>query len=167
MEWKELNLDKNTWTIPGARTKNGKEHIVHLSAQSLSIIHSLPKNGNYVFPSSKTTTPISAFADAKEALDKLMPTETPWRIHDLRRTFVTLAGENNLADPHVIEAAVNHLSGVAKAGVAGVYNRAQYLDQRRELFNAWSDYVSGLVVPKRAPQPVAKAAKVIAFPKLG
>ena len=49
---------------------------------------------------------------------------TPWMLHDLRRTAVT--GMANLGiEPHVVEAVVNHISG-AKAGVAGIYNRAEY-----------------------------------------
>ena len=43
--------------------------------------------------------------------------------------------------PHVVEAVVNHASGLAKAGVAGVYNRALYLEERRKALLAWSDYI--------------------------
>ena len=44
--------------------------------------------------------------------------------------------------PHVVEAVVNHVSGSAKAGVAGVYNRALYLDERRKALTAWAEYVA-------------------------
>ena len=53
----------------------------------------------------------------------------PWIIHDLRRTAVTLMAEKKIAPPHVIEAIVNHISG-HKAGIAGTYNRATYLEER-------------------------------------
>jgi hypothetical protein len=43
--------------------------------------------------------------------------------------------------PHVVEAVVNHMSGLAKAGVAGVYNRALHLDERRRALDAWAAYV--------------------------
>jgi hypothetical protein len=43
--------------------------------------------------------------------------------------------------PHVVEAVVNHMSGLAKAGIAGVYNRALYLDDRRAALSAWSSYL--------------------------
>jgi integrase len=160
MSWSELNLEDNIWTIPGSRTKNGKEHIVHLSHEALAIINDIPKSdgSKLVFRSGRKDkeTPISAFSDAKEELDKAMGIPA-WRLHDLRRTFDTLSAENDLANDHVIDAALNH----TKAGLRKVYNRAQYLSQRRQLFKAWGEYIDNLVSPK-ADQP--KAANVIAFP---
>jgi hypothetical protein len=46
--------------------------------------------------------------------------------------------------PHVVEACVNHVSGSAKAGVAGVYNRAEYLKERTAALNAWAAKVESL-----------------------
>jgi hypothetical protein len=51
-------------------------------------------------------------------------------LHDLRRTFVTRLNDLGI-EPHVIEALVNHVGGIAKAGVAGVYNRSAYAVQKR------------------------------------
>ena len=80
----------------------------------------------------------------------------PWTLHDLRRTVVTGMNELGIA-PHVVEAVVNHVSGRAKAGVAGVYNRAVYALEKRTALQAWADHldeVLGLgerkVVPIRA-----------------
>ena len=63
-----------------------------------------------------------------------------WVLHDLRRSFVTHVSEQGFAAPHVVEAAVNHISG-AKAGVAGVYNRASYLNEKRQAFELWGAHV--------------------------
>ena len=49
---------------------------------------------------------------------------TDWRLHDLRRTVVTGMNDDLGIWPHVVEAVVNHVTGAAKRGVAGVYNRA-------------------------------------------
>ena len=46
--------------------------------------------------------------------------------------------------PHIVEAMVNHVSGASKAGVAGIYNRAQYSAERRVLACRWADYISQL-----------------------
>ena len=65
----------------------------------------------------------------------------------LRRTMVTMMNEELGIAPHVIEAVVNHVSGLAKAGVAGVCNRALYLDDRRRALNVWSQYLTKLPLP--------------------
>ena len=59
--------------------------------------------------------------------------------------------------PHVVEAVVNHISGRAKAGVAGVYNRATYATEKRMALQAWADHLDRLlglgerkVIPMRA-----------------
>ena len=66
--------------------------------------------------------------------------------HDLRRTMVTMMNERLGIAPHVVEACVNHISGAAKAGVAGVYNKALYLAERRAAFEAWAKFVETLVM---------------------
>ena len=47
--------------------------------------------------------------------------------------------------PHVVEAVVNHISGRARAGVAGVYNRAVYAAEKREALQKWADHLNGLL----------------------
>ena len=66
-----------------------------------------------------------------------------WVIHDLRRTAATGMGELGVP-PHVIEAAVNHISG-SKGGIAGVYNRAQHLPERRRALDDWAKHVLAAV----------------------
>ena len=47
--------------------------------------------------------------------------------------------------PHIVEAVVNHISGPAKAGVAGVYNRAKYRAEKLDALERWAAHVDGLV----------------------
>jgi hypothetical protein len=54
-----------------------------------------------------------------------------------------MVGELGLAPPHVVEAIVNHVSG-HKAGVAGTYNKALYIEERRQALVAWGRYVGQL-----------------------
>jgi hypothetical protein len=61
--------------------------------------------------------------------------------------------------PHVIEAILNHASG-HKGGVAGIYNRAQYLAEKKQALERWADYVLAVVkgrsvnvVPMRQSTP--------------
>jgi hypothetical protein len=86
-----------------------------------------------------------------------------WTIHDLRRTFVTHVSELGFAQPHVIAAIVNHVSG-SKAGVAGVYNKAVYLAERRKALDLWAAHVARLVSrPEPQPQTGKTAASATAL----
>ena len=65
-----------------------------------------------------------------------MPRFTP---HDLRRTGSTLLTEKGYpAD--VIEKALNH----SVRGIRGVYNKAQYAEQRKQMLAEWGAYLEGL-----------------------
>lgn len=146
MEWREIESDN--WTLPQSRSKNDDEHVVPLSPEAQAILADLPRIGRYVF----TTTgrsPVSGFTRAKERIDKLMAdavepdTIPPFTIHDLRRTAATgMAGLR--FPPHVVEAVLNHRSGTRR-GVAGVYNRYSYADEKRAALVAWGRKVLELI----------------------
>jgi len=59
--------------------------------------------------------------------------------------MVTLMNERLGIQPHVVEAVVNHTSGAGKRGIVGVYNRALYLDHRRDALQSWEDHLQGLI----------------------
>ena len=66
-----------------------------------------------------------------------------WRYHDLRRTFAT--GMQRLGVRfEVTEAILNHISG-ARGGVAGIYQRHDWKDEKRAALQAWGAHVSALV----------------------
>lgn len=120
-------------------------------------------------------TPVSGFSRAKERLDAEMeklarkarglpekdddlrkalkikagdelPRYVPeWILHDLRRTAATGMARLNIA-PHVVDKVLNHVSGTIR-GVAAVYNRFAYTDERRAALDAWGRYVAALVQP--------------------
>jgi integrase len=78
--------------------------------------------------------------------NKLLPVEIPdWRLHDLRRTATTGMARLNIP-PHVVDKVLNHASGTIR-GVAAVYNRFEYLEERRAALEAWGRYVANLVTP--------------------
>jgi integrase len=95
-------------------------------------------------------TGFAGWSKAKTELDKAIANArrnrrdetamTSWRLHDLRRTFGTMLNDKGFAPPHVVEAIVNHISG-HKAGVAGIYNHALYLDERRQALNSWGRFL--------------------------
>jgi integrase len=149
MQWNEV--EGADWTIPAGRVKNADTHLVPLSDLALETLRSVPQisgGPSFVF----TTTgrsPVSGFSRAKHRLDALMKAESagvelePWRLHDLRRTCATGMARLRIS-PHVIEAVLNHRSGEI-SGVAAVYNRFGYLDEKRAALAAWERYVGELV----------------------
>ena len=86
MTWDELDLEKQVWTIPGTRTKNGKPHIVHLSDAAIRVIEARPRTGALVFATADR--PFRNFVHAKPKLDKKAGV-SGWRLHDLRRTAIS------------------------------------------------------------------------------
>jgi integrase len=77
---------------------------------------------------------------------KPMPIEIPdWRLHDLRRSAATGMARLNFP-PHVVDKVLNHINGTIR-GVAAVYNRFEYLEERREALKAWGTHVEHLIQP--------------------
>lgn len=149
MKWTEVDLKKSILTLDGSRTKNGLPHVVPLSPFAKSIIKNQKRIGEFVF-STKGTTPVVGFSKTKKGIDRKSEVKN-WRIHDFRRTMVTGMNEMGIA-PHVVEAVVNHVSGAAKAEVAGIYNKAQYIDARRKALNEWADHVEKIVAGKSSEE---------------
>lgn len=154
-EWREFDLDAGLWTIPRERSKTDKSHVVHLPEPVLEILRALPrtvdgdKPARFLF----TTTGRTPFSGVTKALDRLqdaagdyMPDGeeiAPWRLHDLRRTFAS--GCARLGVPvHVTEKALNHTGG-SMAGIVAVYQRHDFLDERKAALEGWARFVSALV----------------------
>jgi integrase len=140
-------LRDDVWTIPADRTKNHRDHVLPLPPLTREIIAGLPNiEGNYVFTLSGRR-PVSSWSQAKRGLDAtIVPKMPPFRLHDLRRTCATHMGELKVF-PHIIEAVLNHVSG-HKAGVAGVYNLAQYADEKREALARWASHIEWLIASR-------------------
>jgi len=165
-ELSPLDSEEPTWTIPGARTKNGNEHLVPLAAASVGIIEKLPKIGKKGFCFTTTgETPVSGFSRSKGRLDAAMlaimtkvaeeagddPAKAkmaPWTLHDLRRTMASGMARLNINLP-VIEKCLNHISG-SFAGIVGVYQRHESTEEKRQAFAAWANFIDGLVADKPA-----------------
>ena len=176
LHWADINVADKLWTIPKERAKNGRAHQVPLSPAALDIIEALPrmpdgKSGDGKEPEKAGRSPlvftttgktaVSGFSKIKTRLDELMaaaeakraaeegrePIPMPeWVLHDLRRTITTHASESLGIAPHVADKILNHVGGTIR-GVAAVYNRAEYLDERRHALNAWAQKVMGLMEP--------------------
>jgi integrase len=140
--WSEIEND--LLVVSGARMKGSRAHEVPLTSLTLA---QLPQRGaGHCSVFSISGAGFDGWSAAKRNLDKrIAETAAPlpaWGLHDLRRTFSTMAHERGLADPHIVEAILAHEG--ARAGVAGVYNRAAYRDQKRAALNAWTEVISDI-----------------------
>ena len=144
MRRSELDLDAAEWTLPATRAKNGRTHVVPLPSAAVEIIRGLPPaSGDLGLLFTTTgTTPVSGFGKAKPRLDRWIAENVedvqmePWTLHDLRRSFATGCAALGVA-PHVVEAVLNHKSGVIR-GVAKIYNRHHYLPEKRAALETWA-----------------------------
>lgn len=140
MRWGELDLERGLWSLPGERTKNGRPHVVPLSAQAVELVRAVPRREGRDNLFGNARGSYSGWSRSKRRLDGRAGV-APWTLHDLRRSWATHVNELTGA-PHVVEAALNHLSGT-KAGVAGIYNRASYLPERTRAMQVWADSLLG------------------------
>jgi integrase len=142
------------WKLPGERTKNGNVHLVHLSPQALAILDGLPEIADVnklVFPMSRGGRH-RGFSNIKRRVDEAMRVELAklgrefkhWTWHDLRRTATTLMAERLRVAPHVVDKILNHTSSTIR-GVARVYNRSTYLEERKDALERWGRLVDRLV----------------------
>ena len=161
LRWSEINLDKLQIDLPGTRTKNKRPHIVPLSAAATTIIEATPHRIGRDLLFGEGEGSYSCWSQSKKRLDSRLATYvrnqalerdsdpemasfTHWTLHDIRRSGVTHLAENGFALPHVIEILVNHVSG-HRGGVAGVYDKAKHLPERRRALEAWGVYVMTFV----------------------
>lgn len=139
-QWTEINLEEAKWELPRDRSKNKTSHVVHLSNPVSKEFATLmnPTNQELVFTTTGKT-PVSGFSKAKKQLDKISGVND-WRLHDLRRTFATVATETLGYEPVVVDRVLNHVNGSVK-GIAAVYQKGQYLEKRKIVLDAWAGYV--------------------------
>ena len=152
MTWAELDLVAKLWVVPGARMKAGREHRVPLSDQALKIIEKVAplRDGDNsdakVFPGHRRGRPLSN--TATEMLLRRM--EANVTTHGFRSSFRDWAGDLTHFPREVAEAALAHTVGDE---TERAYRRGDALAKRRELMDAWADYLDGAqqgqVVPLR------------------
>jgi integrase len=141
LQREELDVAQRIWTIPKARTKNAKTHLVHLSKQALAVLKRTGQRAPLVL-SPLGTKPFQDFTHAKRLLDQLSGV-TGWRLHDLRRTCVSGMARLGIA-PHVADKILNHQAGTI-SGVAAVYQRHEFLSERRQALDLWGAHVGAIV----------------------
>lgn len=151
----EIDLDKALISLPGERTKNKRPHDIPLSEPAIALLKAhldqLDPGREYIFGNGKRG--YSAWAKPKKALDRKLSEagaiREHWTLHDMRRTFSTVAHDELGATPHAIEAILNHVSG-HRAGVAGRYNKALYAREKAAALAHWADWLMATIEGRKA-----------------
>jgi len=134
--------------LPAARTKNGRDHIVPLSAPAQAILAARPRmfGSEFVFGRGDNGRGFTGWSSTKVLIDARIKAAgakvKDWVNHDIRRTVATKMADSPPdglgIQPHIVEAVLNHVSG-HKHGVAGIYNRASYETEKRAALTLWAD----------------------------
>ena len=139
--WNEIDFTEQLWTIPAAKMKMRRDHIIPLSTQVTELLKGLyERTGTqiYLFPGNGAKHPVMSENTINKALS-IIGYKTKLVGHGSRHTASTLLREHGWPKDYV-ESQLAHVEG----GVAGIYNQAQYLTQRREMMQWYADYLDAL-----------------------
>jgi len=159
-KWEELDLEKGEWAIPGERMKKDKPHLVSLSRQAVAMfeeLKALASGSEWVFSSSHSLKQPIAKSTLNVAVRALAVDVRDFVIHDFRRTASTHLHEAGF-NSDWIEKCLAHET----KGIRGVYNRAQYADQRREMLQWWADFVDSQIQDGRGKVIIGPFGKAYA-----
>jgi integrase len=142
--------------LPPCRTKNRRPHRIPLAAPAQAILAGWAAlTGDFIFKSGR---PFTSWSMSKRKLDAALAAAgvrlEPWVLHDVRRSVATGMAELKVA-PHIIEEILNHAS--YKDGVAGIYNRATYEQEKRAALILWAKHVMAALENRPAtvvPMPI-------------
>jgi integrase len=166
--WDEVDFENAVWSIPKSRMKAGKAHNVYLSQQALDIfiaLHTCAAGSKFVLPSrydadrcmSKATLNRVTQVIAEKAKESNLPLE-PFTVHDLRRTGSTILNELGF-NGDWIEKCLAHEDGRSSRGV---YNKAEYAEQRRHMLQEWADMIDAWVAGEsHTPTLLPPSMKVV------
>jgi integrase len=154
----EFDLPRRIWTLPRSRAKNDKEHVTFLSELAITILEALPQpdKSGFLF-TTNGRTPVSGFGRARARLAGAMQELNdgvrvpPFTLHDLRRSAASGMAEELKIAPHVVDRILNHAGGTIR-GVARVYNKAKYLEEREAALGKWARHIEKLIGLER-PAP--------------
>jgi integrase len=148
MQWREVDLDAATWTIPGHKEKSGVEHRVPLSQRALENLRAIrpvdARPDDVVFHGIKGRRAMQCDMNCAELMRRMGVHGVT--VHGFRSSFRDWAGETTGHDADICEAALSHKFG----GTRGSYQRGGLFSKRQVLMNDWDRYCSGVVEMKRA-----------------
>ena len=142
-EWQEINFANKEWRIPSTRMKMKEAHIVPLCRQAIIILeelHEMTGSRQFLFPSIRAKVECLSRGTIRSALRRIGYSGEEMTGHGFRTMASTMLNENR-HNPDCIERQLAHSP---RNQVRAAYNRAQYLEERREMMQWWGDYLDEL-----------------------
>ena len=141
-EWKEINYDEGLWLIQADKMKGKLDHVVPMSRQVVDIFRQMEPiskhSSTFVFPSMRTNDRPISDGTVNAALRYMGYSQEQMCAHGFRAMASTRLYEMGKYREEVIERQLAH---VQKNKVKAAYNRAEYLDERKQMMQEWADYL--------------------------
>ncbi|MFJ5445864.1 tyrosine-type recombinase/integrase [Methylobacillus methanolivorans] len=142
-KWKDINLDAGEWRYLVSKTKT--DHLVPLPRQAVEILRELQPfsiHSEYVFMGGHTSLKPMSESAINAALKRMgYDTKTQITGHGFRAMARTLLHERLNIDPHIIE---HQLAHKVPDALGSAYNRTKFIEQRKQMMQAWADYLDEL-----------------------
>ena len=142
-------IDGDLWTIPAARYKNKRDHVIPITPALRSLIGN---HKGFVFSTTDGEKPFVAFSQCKSELDQIIadirnaegrPPMKQWQFHDLRRTGRSLMSRAKVDSDHA-ERCMGHVIG----GVRETYDRYEYLEEKKAAFEKLAGLLAVILNPQ-------------------
>jgi integrase len=153
--WGEFDLQAGQWRIPAERMKMRRVHVVPLPRQAVEVLRELRKitgAGDWLFPNYRRPDDVMSATTINRALEHMGYASGLWTGHDFRATASTRLNEMGFRTD-IIERQLAHVE-TNKSRAA--YNHAEYLVERRDMMQAWADWIDG--IPEALTPPVTVPA---------
>jgi integrase len=158
------NGDRLELVVAPHRAKNGAEHRLPLVGETREIVERLLEERgepeDFLIQLSREGTPMNSWRRFSESIERASGVKG-FAFHDTRRLFASEAGEHDLADFSLIDAALNHLQASSKTGAARAYHHARHANARVALMTSWALLVNHAVANGRWPRDVPQPANVV------
>lgn len=146
MRWNEIDFEDGTWTLPAARSKNGKEHSVMLARQTIDRLQDIKatSESEFVFPARTDNTRQLSTSLAIQTLGKkrtLLGVSDRFTSHSTRHAALTWVAENG-GGRDIRDRLSNHTP--PQNGADHIYVAAQHNSAAREWTQQWCDYLTSL-----------------------
>ncbi len=138
------DLDGAVWTIDTQDREKGNAGELVLTADAVEIIDRQPRlaSNGFVFASRRGDGHMNGWSKSKKTLDDALGSTKPWRLHDLRRTARSLMSRAGV-QPLVAELVLGH----SQKGVAKIYDRHSYRDEKAFALRALAGQITNILRP--------------------